>query len=103
MADVHYHNDDMDSWYQGTQEVNYVEIENITKKLRLEVLDKIYRTLQLPANRQPSGDWVADTIKELTEKTLAGFEKNNIEQNELQSFEKRVHFERYDSLPRDYS
>lgn len=65
VADVHYHNDDMDSWYQE-EKINYKSEENQCaedkERFRREILAKLSEKIKNPDNVDKGSDWVADLI-----------------------------------------
>ncbi|RZI47407.1 LysM peptidoglycan-binding domain-containing protein [Rickettsiales endosymbiont of Peranema trichophorum] len=73
VADVHYHNDDMDSWYKGKvsdykmdEDKYFGEIE----RFRKEVLEELSSKVEEPGDTDKRSDWVAAVIEEIAVKYI---------------------------------
>jgi Ca2+-binding RTX toxin-like protein len=66
VADVHYHNDDMDSWFKGSKPAPSIKQGQFTEELkhfRAEILKEIDEKLKNTADIDSNKDWLAEVIK----------------------------------------
>jgi Ca2+-binding RTX toxin-like protein len=73
IADVHYHNDDMDSWYKGkAAHFNLSKIEEYIILLRDKLFEILDDLIQNPSEiiSDASGDWLANIIKTNTNELI---------------------------------
>ena len=80
VADVHYHNDDMDSWYntdRSIYEINKEELKSILNSFRQEVFRKINAAIKNNNNQSHllEGDWIKKIIEQETNIFIARYEK----------------------------
>jgi Ca2+-binding RTX toxin-like protein len=81
VADVHYHNDDMDTWYKGEHDQINIEHnkfkEEITrlKSFLLKELDNKIRNPE-SVNSNDDNDWVATLIKAKTEDFISDYKQH---------------------------
>ena len=80
VADVHYHNDDMDSWYntdRSIYEINKEELKSILHSFRKEVFSKINAAINNNNNQSHllEGDWIKKIIEQETNIFIARYEK----------------------------
>jgi len=80
VADVHYHNDDMDSWYKGKPEENTVNqqyknriIQNFKNQIVFEIRDKINDPQNI--KNEKDKDWIAELIKIRAEEFIVNYKK----------------------------
>jgi Ca2+-binding RTX toxin-like protein len=91
VADVHYHNDDMDSWYKGdTKQPVAKKSQFATQlgKLRDELLTKLKSAAQDPKSVDTKSDWAAKIIKDTSDEYIIAYQKQSEE--EIRQYQEKI-------------
>ncbi len=80
VADVHYHNDDMDSWFKGKEEPEEVNLDNVKydafiENFRYEVLASIGAKSTSLNENEMNTDWALEVIKTKAKKYIEQYKK----------------------------